>query len=440
MFTHDDIAAVFRPSAPIDDIAHFVGRKDQVDALTRCIRAHGRHAIVFGPRGIGKSSLNHIVESALPTGYIAVTYTCSWNSQYTELGGKLLSSFGCTEYESETKLTYARKLNAGVKTPFAGGGVNTNRQEEVTSKPILTTSPTPDFVASKIDRPSILFVDEFDTLQVEETRQYVSALMKALADYNKPTTIVLIGVADRSSDLIELHPSITRNITSIAIPVMSKCELKQILHNGFLTLKLQCDAQLINQIAELSNGLPYFPHLLGEVLSYYALEQQKIKLCLADLKPVLGIALNTILETVHDTFELATSAEFCPYDSTLFPRKTMTDPILKRAVLYGLVISRSSDWDAIAASIRQLFDGKAFDYLPLLREHSENTGKSKPASDELDGIDVQNISTEIARNCTMIYGSEETEFTVDPFLSGFVFLKALEEYGSEVVTSAQSAI
>jgi MoxR-like ATPase len=52
---------VFLPGTPISDFDFFAGRKQQMNAVTSAIMQPGRHAILFGERGVGKTSLAKVL-------------------------------------------------------------------------------------------------------------------------------------------------------------------------------------------------------------------------------------------------------------------------------------------------------------------------------------------------------------------------------------------
>jgi replication-associated recombination protein RarA len=51
------VAEAFRPSAPIDRRDLFAGRAEQIAELFSIVSQPGQHAIVYGERGVGKTSL-----------------------------------------------------------------------------------------------------------------------------------------------------------------------------------------------------------------------------------------------------------------------------------------------------------------------------------------------------------------------------------------------
>ena len=54
------IKVLFSPATPIHKAQHFSGRAVQVQHLIDAILEQGRHAILFGERGVGKTSLTNV--------------------------------------------------------------------------------------------------------------------------------------------------------------------------------------------------------------------------------------------------------------------------------------------------------------------------------------------------------------------------------------------
>lgn len=55
------MASAFQPRSPISDLSLFAGRWDQIVAIVDAIAQTGLHVVLFGERGIGKTSLANIV-------------------------------------------------------------------------------------------------------------------------------------------------------------------------------------------------------------------------------------------------------------------------------------------------------------------------------------------------------------------------------------------
>jgi predicted ATPase len=52
-----EVLELFTPGAPVDEFTLFAGRQAQLQKLRDTLDSRGRHAVVFGERGVGKTSL-----------------------------------------------------------------------------------------------------------------------------------------------------------------------------------------------------------------------------------------------------------------------------------------------------------------------------------------------------------------------------------------------
>jgi len=60
-----DAGQVFTPAAPIDAESLFAGRNTQIRQVVDAVIQKGQHAIIFGERGVGKTSLANIISTKL---------------------------------------------------------------------------------------------------------------------------------------------------------------------------------------------------------------------------------------------------------------------------------------------------------------------------------------------------------------------------------------
>jgi predicted AAA+ superfamily ATPase len=71
---------VFTPSATIDNQALFAGRVNQLNRIIGAVSQRGQHAILFGERGVGKTSLANVLLKRLDrVNQTTIPFTCfSW--------------------------------------------------------------------------------------------------------------------------------------------------------------------------------------------------------------------------------------------------------------------------------------------------------------------------------------------------------------------------
>src|SRR5438477_11741420 len=87
-----DVIESFSPGAPIDDLNLLAGRLHQIEQLIDVVVQRGQHAILYGERGVGKSSLANTFSVRLVTRTStrsALTITCDPSDDFTQLWRKV---------------------------------------------------------------------------------------------------------------------------------------------------------------------------------------------------------------------------------------------------------------------------------------------------------------------------------------------------------------
>src|SRR6266487_1549021 len=56
---------VFTPNSPVDERSLFAGRNTQIRRVIDVVNQKGQHAIIFGERGVGKTSLANVLHDFL---------------------------------------------------------------------------------------------------------------------------------------------------------------------------------------------------------------------------------------------------------------------------------------------------------------------------------------------------------------------------------------
>src|SRR5271166_4176444 len=82
--------AVFTPGAPVNERELFAGRKEQVLKIIDAISQRGCHAILYGERGTGKTSLSNMISAFLARrqAFIVSRTNCDISDTYPSLWTK----------------------------------------------------------------------------------------------------------------------------------------------------------------------------------------------------------------------------------------------------------------------------------------------------------------------------------------------------------------
>jgi replication-associated recombination protein RarA len=272
------LSEAFRPSAPIDRRSLFSGRTAQLGELFAAVDQPGQHAVVFGERGVGKTSLTAVAAETLGSAQVLASRTTCDRSD----------DFG----------SVWRKSFDGIQVTISRPGVGFGGQPTEATMPgsRMLGDETPHAVLRALQamsggRRTALFIDEFDRLPDEDDRLLFADTIKALSDQLPNATIVLIGVADDVEQLVTEHRSIERALVQIHMPRMSTEELSEIVVNGLTSARVRIDKDALETLGQAAEGLPHYAHLFGQLAGRIALEDLRTTVRLADAEEAVAETL-----------------------------------------------------------------------------------------------------------------------------------------------------
>ena len=302
------ISRVFTPAVPISEDELFAGRADQIDTAIDAINQLGQHAVVYGERGVGKTSLANVLSSRLVSHAgeqaIAPRVNCDATDDFASLWRKVLAKVEMTVTE---------------RTPGFNAVPHETKRTAADAFPV-GTDVTPDAVRGLLasmghSRVLLVIFDEFDRLTDQPTRRTMADTIKALSDHAVPATIVVVGVADTVSDLIAEHESIARSLMQIPMPRMEPAELGELLDKGMQKLGMEMELKARQRVIDLSQGLPPYTHRLALHATRTAIRAKRRTITEADVKHAIKDAVENAQQSLRDNYRKAVSS---PQTGNLF--------------------------------------------------------------------------------------------------------------------------
>jgi Cdc6-like AAA superfamily ATPase len=218
------VSGAFSPGAPIDQWELFAGRLEQTRDVIVALNQKGQHVILYGERGVGKTSLANVVQfihgkhSSFEWGCVTINSDASDN--FSSLWHKLF-----------------REMTAVVKMKRIGFGHN-EIERQVSLRETLPENVTPDdirYALQQFPKPALIIIDEIDTIPDKNATAMLAHTIKSLSDHAITSKIILVGVADSVEELISEHRSVERSLVQVRMPRMSREELFELLDKALLT-------------------------------------------------------------------------------------------------------------------------------------------------------------------------------------------------------------
>lgn len=294
--------AVFTPNAPIDELSLFAGRMPQIQRVVDAINQKGQHAILFGERGVGKTSLANMLRSFVSGGpqVLAPRINCDTTDTFTTVWRKVFSEIDMVQAVSGAGFVPHSQDKA---VDLLGSGETVSPDDVRRALTIMAKDVLP-----------IVILDEFDRLD-QTSKRAIADTIKTLSDHAVAATVVMVGVADSVDEIIAEHHSISRALREVRIPRMHVHEVQKIITTGSEKLGMSIDAPALERVALFSQGLPHYAHLLGLHSARVALGEYSLRVSLANVEEAIKTAIQDANQSVSNAVHHATQS---PRKDSLF--------------------------------------------------------------------------------------------------------------------------
>lgn len=380
-----DITEAFSPGAPVEEKDLFSGRTAQIAALQDAVNQRGRHAIVYGERGVGKTSLANILALVMRRPnkeLIYVRVNADPSDTFVSLWKKVFKRM------SYVASTLEGSVTKRISDDF-GQDLSPDDVQLVLSE----------FSGNHIP---IIVLDEFDRLKEQATVHLVADTIKALSDYSVNATVIIVGVAEDISTLIRGHESVTRALIQIKMPRMSAEEVKQLILTRYTRCGIKTNEDAVWKIAFLARGLPYYAHLLAMNAARYSIDNRSIAVQHQDVDRALESSITELDQSIKEKYVMAVRSQ--RGEDTLYP-----SVLLACAFAVTDELGRFQQ-SAVTAPLNKILPGK--NYQPSTFALHMNA-----FCEEGRGRVLQRFG--IARNYRYRFS--------DPMMQPFVILKGLNE-------------
>ncbi len=308
-----EAARVFTPSAPVSRRDLFSGRFDQIKTVINAISQVGRHVIIYGERGVGKTSLANVIHDFLPSseGILSVMVNCDRSTTFKTLFQEILSDIKLESTKPGMGFSSENTVITRSLDEFLG-------KEQITPNELR-------FLFRSLPHKVIIIIDEFDRIADHETKTMLADTIKNFSDSRVDATFILVGVADSVETLITEHESTERALAQILMPRMSDSELDLVVENGFNKLGMIIDEDAKSRIIQLSQGLPHYTHLLCLHSAQLVIEDERSEVTETDVNAAIKLAIDQTQQSIRDSYDKAATSP----RGNLFPQVLLACALAK---------------------------------------------------------------------------------------------------------------
>lgn len=293
------VGQIYTPAYPIEIKELFSGRSQQMADILGIVPQKGKHLIIYGDRGVGKTSFANIIKLIFESPELQVAkVSCNSNDTFQSLWHNVFSKLNYNYEEAQKKIGFGNEIEQTEKSLIFS---NLFAKEQIDIQTILN-------VFNIIGNP-IIILDEFDRLNSSLfDKKLFTDLVKAVADSIPYVTIIIVGVSEDVGSLIQEHESIERNLGQIHLPSMAPEEVRAIILKGEEPLKIKYESSVVEKIIELSSGYPHFTHSLCYFASCAAIWNKEDLVNILHLNVAIKQTIDQSHESLRNSFRTATLA------------------------------------------------------------------------------------------------------------------------------------
>ena len=292
----DRLAKAFTPNRPIDLPDFLSGRIDLIYRIQDDIYTQGKHVLLYGDRGVGKTSIARVLayvvqEPELRNGRRSIFVSCDSQDTFGSIWKKVLQEI----LLAERQLGFEHQQSRTV----------VGRWEP--DSPIESPNDVRLLIGA-LPNASVIVIDEVDRIPADEveTHRLMSDTIKLFSDTNSNCTIVLVGVGQSIAEMMAAHESISRNMDYVPVDPMSPEELAEIIQKGYAAAGLGFQNGLDFRIARLSQGYPHYAHLLGLWSGRKAAERNSTEITAVDLENAIPFSIRNTAGGIQLEYDQAT--------------------------------------------------------------------------------------------------------------------------------------
>lgn len=328
---------LFTPGTSIKEQDLFAGRSEQIQKLTQRIRLAGSHAVIYGERGVGKSSLVSIfkyVADQSPNAIHYIRIAATEGDVFRDIIMKIFKRMTVIDGEDKKRLA-----------DYYEG-------REISPDDVLL-----EFQNFSMASTPIIVIDEFDRITDYPTKVKISDTIKLLSDEAVKATFFIVGVSDAVEDLLKGHESIGRAISEVEMPRMSDSEITDILSLRLQRAGMKITSDALWDCIFITKGLPHYAHLIGLHAMQSACDRKSLQITETDVTEATERAL---LEANHSIKEAYQRAVYSERRDNIF-REVLTCCALAKKDPLGRFNAK-----AVAAKLKEItgqeYDVPAFSY------------------------------------------------------------------------------
>lgn len=316
------LSKVLSPAQPLQSEEYLKGRADQLHGIEKALYAPGRHVLIHGLRGVGKSSLAQTAAFKISERGDPSIVSCDPNSTFKSIIKNIFDDV-CKKdpriaEESRTKGRNAGASFSGLSALLQSSVV---QKEKEIQEPLSVNDAVRviEFLVQHLGGRPVFVVDEFDQIASAGVQRDFANLVKQVSDKHVDACFIFCGIAESAEALMAAHGSADRYFHAVDLGKLPFDARIEIVKTAAETLGIKIDDTTTYRIAMICDGFPYYVHFISEKLFWRVFEARNGGIVTPELfDQALQDAAGAMDMKLRGPYEKATQKYDDTYSTILF--------------------------------------------------------------------------------------------------------------------------
>jgi len=266
------LAEVLSPSRPLHSEEFLRGREEQLSGIKKALYQPGRHILIHGFRGVGKSSLAQTAAFSVSRGADPIIVGCDTKSTFRSVVRDLFNDAVNKNPQVERRIKEAGGGFSGLGLNFGGKSATQEAGEVGEPSSANDAIRLMQFLCNSYAPEPVFVVDEFDQIKDKREQENFTSFIKQVSDKHVPVRFIFCGIGESVDAIMEAHGSADRYFHTVGLGQLPWEARFEIVTTAADRLGIEIDENTLIRIARISDGFPHYVHLISEKLFWQVYE------------------------------------------------------------------------------------------------------------------------------------------------------------------------
>ncbi|MGK7754376.1 MULTISPECIES: AAA family ATPase [unclassified Roseovarius] len=271
VLTYDDaefgalLGRVLSPARPLQSAEFLRGRHQQLAEIKQALYQPGRHILIHGLRGVGKSSLAQTAAYALAREQDPILVGCDRHSTFQSIVREIFD-------EVDRRDPRLRQRASEVSGSFSRFGLTFGgKVQEVKGAAELPASTNDavrlvQYLCEVCASAPVIVIDEFDLVEDRDEQERFATFIKLVSDKHVNAKFIFCGIGESVDAIMSAHGSADRYFHTVGLGQLPWEAREEIITTAADAVGVDVDRDTSIRIARISDGFPHYVHFLSEKL------------------------------------------------------------------------------------------------------------------------------------------------------------------------------